>query len=610
MAAGLSNSPYGSGLSPAAIQHHLSPYPIAAAATAAYHHNKQHSVLPYANPPIPPPIVPIPDTSRSPTPSDSASETEPRTITDTFPTASGPCEPSFQSVIIQPSSTPEDLAMADERTPMLALRWTPSARASRAVGAVRTTLALALLTSIILYGCKKLTATPRPAARKGSPPIFLNPGGPGGSGLQLVRDLGETLDAMLHGQHDLVSFDPRGVGLSTGIKCFATTADHARFVAENKWLDQPPSYEGDDERVAQKMARDVLLAEKMHSGELLRHLSTASVARDMDLLRQVLGLEKIYFWGFSYGTFLGAVYANLFPQYVGRMILDGVADPEQWSGVDGKGNSAPDLSLMDVEKVLDGFGAMCEAAGPSRCALADVRSVTGLGVAASMRAFVDKLIKDPLVVPPTATSFGGILDATQATKIIYEALYKPRQWSDVARAFDPAIRHADPRRLWTIVEPDPSHSQDEQEEDDYEDIANAAVRCTDHTPISDIAYVREFAKVMTQQSPLAGPQWSWAWSICIPWNVTASEAYRGPWNAPTKNKLLVIGNIADPATPLNAARSAARLMNAHLLVHRGYGHCSTAQRSACTARNIREYLANGETGTLDHACDVDEIIFP
>jgi pimeloyl-ACP methyl ester carboxylesterase len=171
-----------------------------------------------------------------------------------------------------------------------------------------------------------------PAHRIGS--LFINPGGPGGSGIGFLQGAGQLFPAPVRARFDIVGFDPRGVGLSTPVRCFDSVVEQqaffARFglfpVTDREWRAAIAASQGFDRRCAERNAA------------ILPHLSTANVARDLDLLRQAVGDRMLSYLGLSYGTYLGATYANLFPDRFRALVLDGVVDPVDYST--GRGDAA------------------------------------------------------------------------------------------------------------------------------------------------------------------------------------------------------------------------------------------------------------------------------
>ncbi|KAI8918448.1 hypothetical protein DFJ77DRAFT_455560 [Powellomyces hirtus] len=397
-----------------------------------------------------------------------------------------------------------------------------------------------------------LIRLPGSATNSSASPIFLNPGGPGASGIEFIRNLGTKLGKLLHGKYDLISFDPRGVGQSNAISCFETAAQHAYFDAQHQML--PASARTNDhESIAARVARDSVLAFscRKKAGHILPYVSTAAVARDLDLLRAAMDQELLNYWGFSYGTLLGSIYANMFPDKVGKMVLDGVADPEAWIGASVELKPVSDDSLVDTEAVLDGFGSLCETAGPDQCALASVARGPSYSVADTLRKFLEELKLTPLVVYDGETP--GILSQSMAAESLFMSLYKPRTWQKVASAFNDAITYANGTKLY-YMSASSGPTDFCSTGGDSEDYSNLAVHCTDRRPFTDLKHMLSQVQRLAEMSPLAGAMWGWWASPCLSWNVTAAERYTGPWNATTRNKLLLIGNAYDPVTPFRHAK--------------------------------------------------------
>lgn len=210
-------------------------------------------------------------------------------------------------------------------------------------------------------GAIKLTVIKHPATdqahRVGS--LFFNPGGPGGAGTEALPAWFRRFPSELQKRCDIISFDPRGIGDSTAVKCFATEDDEKRFFAKlpqgfpvgsaetNTWI---RGYT----RFAQLCGRN---------GKLLAHVSTTEVAKDLDLLRRAVGSPELNYLGVSYGTFLGATYANLFPDKVWAMVLDGNVSPIAWTN-GGRNDARLSTSLrigtdQGAAKTLKAFLELC-----------------------------------------------------------------------------------------------------------------------------------------------------------------------------------------------------------------------------------------------------------
>jgi pimeloyl-ACP methyl ester carboxylesterase len=265
----------------------------------------------------------------------------------------------------------------------------------------------------------------RPDQRIGS--LFVNPGGPGDTGVGYVAERGEALDTLTQGRFDIVGWDLRGgAGASAPVTCFADASERAAF-----WEGLPvPTTRAEERRY---LAKTIELAQRCgeRNGELLAHIATADTARDLDHLRRLVGDRKLTYLGESFGTLIGQTYANLFPHRVRAMALDGVVNPVASAA----GTEAVLASgSADTDRVFRKFLALCEAAGPDRCALA------GHGpVAPRVNRLLRRLRHAPIPAP-SATPPGELTYGEALTALKYEGLPKPEQWPLAAVLLEAAIQ--------------------------------------------------------------------------------------------------------------------------------------------------------------------------
>jgi pimeloyl-ACP methyl ester carboxylesterase len=200
----------------------------------------------------------------------------------------------------------------------------------------------------------------KPDERIGS--MFVNPGGPGDTGVGSVLDSSSELSESGDGRFDIVSWDPRGTHGSSPMHCFDDDAEEAAF-----WRDVVVPYTDDQSAAFQLKMEDLAQRCGEEMGELLSHISTADTARDLDRLRELSGEDQLTYVGFSYGSMLGQTYANMFPERVRAMMLDGIVDAVEYTA-SAEARAANNASSTD--EVFDAFAELCDEAGPSRCALA------------------------------------------------------------------------------------------------------------------------------------------------------------------------------------------------------------------------------------------------
>ncbi len=409
----------------------------------------------------------------------------------------------------------------------------------------------------------------KPKQRIGS--MFINPGGPGDTGIGLVQGLGAEIDKWGGGRFNVVSWDPRGTNASTHVRCFTSKRSEARF-----WKGVSiPATRAASERYRRKTADLARRCGKL-SGWLLPHISTADTARDLDYLRRLVGDRKLTYVGLSYGTYLGQTYANMFPGRVRAMLLDGIVDPVPYS----KGAEARVANqALGTDAVFNQFLKLCEDAGAKRCALAGGRQTAAERVNGLFARLKRAPIPAPTASPPGDLTYEDLLLSQ------YTPLRVPETWPQDAKDLDAAVRGngsvlaTEARKLET-----PAAFMGAT--------TSAAISCADAPAhMGSRSWPRVIGR-LTRVDRLSGALLGWwLWAPCASWPARGQDNYRGPWNAKTKNPILLIGTRHDPATPyINAVRSARRLGNAVLLTLDGYGHVSFHDPSACIDRARVAYL--------------------
>ncbi len=410
--------------------------------------------------------------------------------------------------------------------------------------------------------------TSRPRQRIGS--LFFNPGGPGVSGVDTLRSAGAGLDTFGLGRFDVISWDPRGTGASSHVRCFATERQQTRF-----WGGASvPITRAQELRYQPKT---VAFAQRCGAltRTLLAHVSTEDTARDLDYLRRLLGEPRLSYLGWSYGSFLGETYANLFPRRVRAMVLDGIIDPVPYT----QGREASLANTMaPIDGVFTKFESLCQSAGPARCALA------GHGpVSARVNRLLARLrhasIPAPQATPPVRLTYADALTA------IFAQLRDPAVWPQFAAQLN-AAANGDGSALEVPARAFKTPAGRAAL------VPSVAIGCADSPARERPRAWPRVINRLTGVSRLLGPVLGWwLWAPCASWPARSAERYTGPWNAPTAKPILVIGTRFDPNTSYaNARRVARRLGNAVLLTHDGYGHVSVSDPSACVDATIGRYL--------------------
>ncbi|MEV5436718.1 alpha/beta hydrolase [Streptomyces sp. NPDC052682] len=412
-----------------------------------------------------------------------------------------------------------------------------------------------------------------PGKRLGS--LLVNPGGPGGSAVGYLQAYaGAGYPAAVRARYDMVAVDPRGVARSEPVTCLDGPA-----MDTYTQTDLTP----DDERETGALV-DAYRAFAEGCGartpKLLRHVSTVEAARDMDLVRAALGDAKLTYVGASYGTFLGATYAGLFPGRVGRMVLDGALDPSL---------PARRLNLEQTAGFETAFRSFAkDCARRSDCPLGGPGTKPEQ-VGRRLTAFFDRLDARPL---PTGDAGGRRLTESLATTGVIAAMYDEGAWPHLREALTSAMKENDGAALLVL-----SDSYYEREADGrYANLmfANAAVNCLDLPPAFDSPeQVRQSLPAFRKASPVFGEGLAWASLNCAYWPVRATgEPHR--IEARGAAPIVVVGTTRDPATPYRWAQSLARqLSSARLLTYEGDGHTAYGRGSRCIDSAINAYLVQG-----------------
>ncbi|MEU4092213.1 alpha/beta hydrolase [Streptomyces sp. NPDC026673] len=421
----------------------------------------------------------------------------------------------------------------------------------------------------ITLAAMRRKATGNGAARIGS--LQINPGGPGSSAIEDLRDFADVYPPALRAAYDLVAVDPRGVGLSTPVDCdsgtSATAATRGAAASDAAVIDAWAAHHAE---VAAGCAK--------HAGPLLPHVGTLDAARDMDVTRALLGDDRLYFLGFSYGTYLGATYAELFPTRVGRMVLDGAVDPAM------DGHHAYLNQARGYQVAWESFAADC-ATRPD-CPVG--RSVQEAG------RTLDTLV-DALDRAPVRRGKDVLLDGEALLGAIVDVL-RTADWSELRTALG-GLRTGDTTALQRLA------GGDEEAEPGNESMT--AVNCLStaleprSSPARTLAALPEFERV----SPQFGAFYNEDLSTCAHWPAPPTQVPHRI-TAAGAPPILVLGTTRDPATPYDQAQALARqLSSGRLLTWDGDGHTAYQRGSACVDTAVDDYLLHGRPPADGTACD-------
>ncbi|MFL6240586.1 MAG: alpha/beta hydrolase [Actinomycetes bacterium] len=398
--------------------------------------------------------------------------------------------------------------------------------------------------------------------------LFINPGGPGGSAIEYARHARGEIPSSVRKHYDVVGYDPRGVGASAPIRCVSGS-----FIYAYNAVDPLASASGRSATIT--ASRQFGAGCEKEAGRLLAHVSTIDAARDMDVLRALVGDPKLTYMGKSYGTFLGALYANLFPHRVRALILDGAIDPAL---------SVEDsfrVQARGFEVALTAFLQYCAA---QHCSLGSTYS----DVLAEFNRLFESTAAHPLPAGDYSGADGRTVDRTIFQYGVASALYARSLWPDLVQALSDAQQGHGGRVLEFM-----DQELERQSNGHYSNLveSNLAINCVDRPSPRALSAYEHDASVWGQESPHFGAYEAWALLPCAYWPVPA-VIKNMPLHAHGAPPILVIGTSRDPATPyVDAVNLAKELDSGVLLSYDGDGHTVYGfGKSSCVDRIGNDYL--------------------
>lgn len=408
-----------------------------------------------------------------------------------------------------------------------------------------------------------------PSQRIGS--LVVNPGGPGGSGVDYARAADFIVGRPVRERFDIVGFDPRGVGRSSPVSCLPDAQLDA-FLGQDPTPDDPA-----EEKAFAASSATFAQGCVEHTGPLISHISTQDAARDMDILRSALGDPKLNYLGKSYGTLLGATYAGLFPTLVGRFVLDGVVPPDA---------GPAEISIGQAEgfeRATRAWAADCVSKG---CPLGG--SVDA--VMAGMRDLLKQLDAHP--VPMTDGRLSQLTEGWAATGIA-QAMYDQGSWDTLTAALRQVVNDNNGTDLMKLA-------------DDYAERTPAGhytsnllsafygVSCLDSPDSSDPKVYEQRAQEASVKAPTWGAFLAWGSFVCGEWPVKSANSGPHTISAKGSGPIVVVGTTRDPATPYEwSVQLRKELANARLLTFDGDGHTAYARSNSCVDNAINDYYTQG-----------------
>ena len=424
--------------------------------------------------------------------------------------------------------------------------------------------------------------------------VFLNPGGPGGSGISLINaQAGLYTSGGLSGvleNYDVIGFDPRGIGQSTPITCWSP--DDVQAIMAGRAEAPSQLTPGSATDIVAKGSREAAACQKYTEvPEILDHMDTRSVARDMDVMRALVGDRDLNFFGYSYGTYLGAVYTELFPDNVGRVVLDSAMDP-----------------TLSRQEAFEGDAAAGEQI--LRTYIESQHGQAGFPLSGTTDEAVSRLATflDGLDAKPLTVSDGGDpVDRAEATTAIRTLVVaSPENWPLLTEGLTQAMSSHDGTTLMKNAESlsggEESPGTEEQTVELLQSVyAFSANRCLDFPDTGNQASWDAALTSYRRDYPVFHPLLPQHDAYCHGWGHT-SKTKPVDVDVDATNPVLVVGILHDPQTPYAWSKAlVSRLRNSHLLSVDMYGHGATGPNS-CTTAKVNDYFVKGALPSDGEVC--------
>lgn len=409
--------------------------------------------------------------------------------------------------------------------------------------------------------------------------LFVNPGGPGGSAYDFVKDsIDFAVDESLQQRYDIVGVDPRGVGRSAPVTCLSEEEKDSYI------YDIFPGAPGTPEwlAAAAESAKDFGKACAAKTGPLLGHVDTESTVRDLDALRAAIGDKGLNFLGYSYGTFIGSQYADLFPSKINRMVLDGAVDPAMTSFEKSVGQA------VGFESAMRAYLADCLTG--SECPFS--------GSVDSAMKVIQNLLK-AVDASPIRASDGRQLGSGSLLTAIVTPLYSQESWEYLSIMFD-ALKQGDADVAFSLADQYNSRNEDGSYADNSLE-SNIAINCLDGSSTTDPAVIEKQNAAVLAAAPTIGPWWTFGDIGCANWPYPGKRIPK-PVRAEGSPTILVVGTTNDPATPYKSAVALAKqLERGQLITFEGEGHTAYGP-STCVKKIVNDYFLTGNAPTSDPQC--------
>jgi pimeloyl-ACP methyl ester carboxylesterase len=434
-------------------------------------------------------------------------------------------------------------------------------------------------------GAMQLAVVNAPASGKSQGSLLVNPGGPGGSGVDFVSSGAEyAVSSDVAKNFDVIGWDPRGVGASTPLVCFTNDKD-----IDTQLYGTYDAPYGTDAWITELTAEDAKwsAACEKNTGPLLAHLDSVSTAKDMDLMRGVFGDKKLNYMGYSYGTYIGALYAELFPKNVGRFVLDGVVDPSVTSFEGLK------IQMAGFDSAFRAYLAFC--LGSDDCPFTG----TVDNAAQQARAVFDSVDARGLV-----NSDGRKLDSATLGTGVALNLYSQNYWPDMTSMFN-TLADGDPSEVFQNADYYNSRGLDGSYADNSIQVY-FATSCADGDFLKDDETTLQRIDEIDAAAPILGKFFAYddfavLDTACTHWPV--APVTPPVIDADGAPPILLIGTTNDPATPYSSTVALAKQMtSAVLITHNGEGHTVYNQGNVCIDSTVDDYFIKGTVPSVDPNC--------
>ncbi|PPQ71711.1 hypothetical protein CVT26_007628 [Gymnopilus dilepis] len=418
-------------------------------------------------------------------------------------------------------------------------------------------------------------------------PVLFNPGGPGVSGVDFVVQLGSLIAQAIGPQFDLVSFDPRGIENSVPpVSFFLSDAERQAFDLGPGATDATAT----PDALPRQWAHFQVFGHLAHDrqADFLPHVTTDNVARDMMTIVQAHGQENIRYWGISYGSVLGATFASMFPDKIERIIIDGVLDMEGYYKTDWA------LELLDTDKVFQAFIDGCFKAGPGACAFYDKSTDA---IEKNISDLFKKVHAQPIPAYAPSLPMYGYVDHAVLKNAFFSAFYTPfSSFAPLAQGLA-ELQQGNGSTLFQIATPHTSE-------------VVSAVACGDGEAVTDdpAALQKYFSAnkhISKFFSEVVGIR-----TMCSGWPFHPNN-FKGPIGGNTSFPMMLIGNTADPVTPVALAMKTSKSFpGSVVLTQDSPGHTSFTSPSECTLGHVQQYFVNGTLPPAGTVCPVTAPLFP